>query len=105
MVCDSHQSFEPGRTVMSISELSFAYGRKEVLDKISLDISAGRLLGLLGPNGSGKTTLFKCCLGFLKPRSGEIKLGGQPLSSYAPRHLASHVAYVPRSINRPFPIW
>lgn len=103
MVCDSHQMFKPGQTIMSVSDLRFAYGPKEVLKGVSLGIAAGRLCGLLGPNGSGKTTLFKCCLGFLKPRGGEIRLGGKPVSSYTPRHLASHLAYVPQEHKPAFP--
>lgn len=88
---------------MSLRNLSFAYGPKEVLKDVSLDISAGRLMGLLGPNGSGKTTLFKCCLGFLKANGGQISLGGKLLSSYTPRHLAAHVAYVPQEHQPAFP--
>ena len=103
MVCNSHRAFEPGQTAMRVQNLSFAYGAKKVLNNISLEISAGRLCGLLGPNGSGKTTLFKCCLGFLKPGSGQIILGDQPLASYSPRHLAAHVAYVPQEHQPAFP--
>lgn len=103
MVCNSHKHFEPGQTAMRIQNLFFSYGAKAVLKGVSLDITAGRLCGLLGPNGSGKTTLFKCCLGFLKPGGGGIVLGEQPLSSYSPRHLAAHVAYVPQEHQPAFP--
>ena len=103
MVCDSHKLFQPGQTIMQVRNISFAYGRKEVLKGISLDITAGRLLGLLGPNGSGKTTLFKCCLGFLKIGSGQITLANKNLSSYSARHLAAHVAYVPQEHKPAFP--
>lgn len=103
MVCDSHRAFKAGQVIMSIRNLGFSYGAKPVLQDVSLDIAAGRLCGLLGPNGSGKTTLFKCCLGFFKPNSGQINLGGKPLASYSPRHLASHVAYVPQEHQPAFP--
>ena len=103
MVCNSPRAFAPGQTIMSVSGLSFAYGKKEVLKNVSLNIATGRLCGLLGPNGSGKTTLFKCCLGFLKPGRGEIRLAGKPLSSYGPRHLAAQVAYVPQEHQPAFP--
>ncbi|MDR0247639.1 MAG: ABC transporter ATP-binding protein [Burkholderiales bacterium] len=103
MVCDTHLPFKRGQTAMSIRNLSFAYGAKKVLRNISLEVTAGSLCGLLGPNGSGKTTLFKCCLGFLKPGSGEIHLGNTLLSSYSPKHLASHVAYVPQDHQPAFP--
>jgi iron complex transport system ATP-binding protein len=103
MVCDTHLPFGRDQTIMSIRNLSFAYGQKEVLRDVSLEIPAGRLCGLLGPNGSGKTTLFKCCLGFFKPGSGEIRLGESLLSSYSHKHLASHVAYVPQDHLPAFP--
>lgn len=96
MVCDRHIPFKAGETIMAIRHLSFSYGSKEILSDISLDISAGRLCGLLGPNGSGKTTLFKCGLGFLKTNHGAITLAGRPLQDFTPKHLAGHVAYVPQ---------
>jgi iron complex transport system ATP-binding protein len=88
---------------MQVENISFAYGRKEVLKDISINITAGRLLGLLGPNGSGKTTLFKCCLGFYKIKSGQIILDNKNLFSYSARHLATYVAYVPQEHKPAFP--
>ncbi|MDR1487758.1 MAG: ABC transporter ATP-binding protein [Deltaproteobacteria bacterium] len=103
MACDAHKIFQAGETMMEVKKISFAYGRKEVLKDVSLNITAGRLLGLLGPNGSGKTTLFKCCLGFLKVKSGRIMLGDKNLSDYSARRLAAHVAYVPQEHKPVFP--
>ncbi|MDL2275034.1 ABC transporter ATP-binding protein [Desulfosarcina sp. OttesenSCG-928-G10] len=103
MVCDSHKAFQAGQTILKIQDVSFFYGRKQVLDSVSFDITAGRLCGLLGPNGSGKTTLFKCCLGFFKTTAGRILLGDKPLSQYTSKHLAAHVAYVPQEHQPAFP--
>lgn len=56
--------------------LSMKFGRKQVLDDITLKLERGRIIGLLGPNGSGKSTLIKLSNGLLTPKSGEIKIGG-----------------------------
>ncbi|MDR1920274.1 MAG: ABC transporter ATP-binding protein [Candidatus Adiutrix sp.] len=92
-----------GKTLMSVHELSFAYGRRTILHEISLNLRGGRLRGLLGPNGSGKTTLFKCCLGFLKVARGQIELEGRSIAEYSPRELAARVAYVPQEHRPAFP--
>jgi iron complex transport system ATP-binding protein len=89
--------------LLNVEQLRFSYGAKEILKGVSLSVTAGRLRGLLGPNGSGKTTLFKCCLGFLKPQSGFIKIGQKNLEELGPKGLAAKVAYVPQEHHPSFP--
>ncbi|MEN3041959.1 MAG: LPS export ABC transporter ATP-binding protein [Fervidobacterium sp.] len=48
------------------------FGKKVVLNNVSLEVSTGEVVGLLGPNGSGKTTLFNIILGVVVPNKGEI---------------------------------
>ncbi len=62
--------------------VSFNKGRKVVtaLDKVSLSLPQGRILGFIGPNGAGKTTAMHAMLGFLKPDSGSISLLGTDVS-------------------------
>ena len=67
------------------------YGSVPALDGISLDIPAGRIVGLLGPNGSGKTTLIKLTVGLLKPTSGTVMINGK---EPGPESKAA-VAYLP----------
>ena len=62
-------------TILSSSNLTKAFGHTIALHKVSLDIKAGRVIGLLGPNGSGKTTFLKLCNGLLTPTEGSIKIG------------------------------
>ena len=61
--------------VISAQGLTKHYGKIAAVDHISLDIPAGRIVGLIGPNGSGKTTALKAILG-LTPFEGELKVLG-----------------------------
>ena len=51
---------------------------------------------MLGPNGVGKTTLFRCVLGTLTPRSGQITIDGLDLAAMPPRERARCIAYIPQ---------
>ncbi len=50
--------------------------KKKAVDKVSLSIKRGELVGLLGPNGAGKTTLIKILIGILQPEEGEVRCNG-----------------------------
>ncbi|WP_294496497.1 ABC transporter ATP-binding protein [uncultured Gemmiger sp.] len=56
--------------------LSKQYGKKQALEDVSLGLTKGKLIGLLGPNGSGKTTLIKLSAGLLTPTSGRVLVDG-----------------------------
>lgn len=62
--------------ILECKNLTKSYGKKKALDNINLDISRGKIVGLLGPNGSGKSTLIKLCNELLTPTSGEILING-----------------------------
>lgn len=67
--------------VYSLNKLSYSYkGGKKALDEVSLSISAGESLTVIGTNGSGKSTLLYILNALLTPDSGEIKAFGKPLS-------------------------
>lgn len=63
-------------TILNASKLSKRFSKTFALQNVSLDVEAGRVIGLLGPNGSGKTTFLKLCNGLLTPTSGSIQIAG-----------------------------
>ena len=93
----------PAENALDIQGLSFSYGRKRILNNVSLAVRPGQICGLLGPNGSGKSTLFRCCMGFLHPEQGSIHVRGVNIAHMKPSALARHVAYVPQEHKQPFP--
>ena len=70
--------------VIQAQGLGRRYGRRWALTDCTLDIPAGRVVGLVGPNGAGKTTLLHLAVGLLAPTSGSIRvLGGRPAANPA----------------------
>lgn len=51
------------------------YGKRRVVDEVSIQVNAGEIVGLLGPNGAGKTTTFYMIVGMIRPSSGQIFFG------------------------------
>lgn len=84
-------------------DLGIGYPGHAVGRNISLALSAGEVLCLLGPNGSGKTTLFKTLLGLIPKQAGEVLVSGSKLQDISRRQLARTLAYVPQAHNAQFP--
>jgi len=59
---------------LSVDKLSKFYGKRKVVNNISLEVARGEIVGLLGPNGAGKTTTFYMITGMIRPQSGKIFL-------------------------------
>ncbi len=76
----------------------------DVLRQVSLVVHKGRISGLIGLNGAGKSTLFKTIFGFLKPKSGTVRLEGQDISGAEPHTLIDRgMWYIPQESSL-FPI-
>jgi ABC-2 type transport system ATP-binding protein len=82
-------------TVVRAQGLGKRYGRRWALSECTVDIPAGRVVGLAGPNGAGKTTLLRLAAGQLTPDTGSVEvLGGRPAADAAQ---LSRVGYVAQS--------
>jgi iron complex transport system ATP-binding protein len=80
-----------------VSELSFKYGRRSVLEDVSLTGNEGELVSVVGPNGVGKSTLFHCILGLLNGYRGRITVCGRDVRGLTITEMARLVAYIPQS--------
>ena len=61
-------------SILSVEGLVKSYGRRRVVDGVSLDVDSGEIVGLLGPNGAGKTTTFRMICGMTRPEKGQVFL-------------------------------
>ena len=70
--------------LLSLADVSIAFGGLRAVQDVSLDVAQGTLTALIGPNGAGKTTLFALMSGFLKPDRGRVVFDGQDITGRAP---------------------
>ncbi len=75
----------PNGVELRASGLVKRYGRRKVVDGVDLVLRRGEIVALLGPNGAGKTTSFYMVVGFVRPNSGRIVLGGRDITLW-PMH-------------------
>ena len=64
------------KTVLKCENLNKKFGKKQVLDNVSLEIQEGDILGFIGPNGAGKTTTIKLILGLQSITEGKVSING-----------------------------
>ena len=88
---------EKKQFAFKVRGLTKDYDGHVVLDNVSFDIPAGKIVGLLGPNGCGKTTLIKILTGLIHDYTGVVKVGGKSIGIASKAHLA----YLPDSTYFP----
>lgn len=69
------------KQVLRTDNLVKKYGKRTVVNHVSIDVKQGEIVGLLGPNGAGKTTTFYMTTGLITPNEGQIFLNDQILQS------------------------
>jgi lipopolysaccharide export system ATP-binding protein len=81
-------------------DLVKTYKGRRVVDRVSVEVESGSIVGLLGPNGAGKTTSFYMIVGLIRPDSGNISLDGEDITSY-PMYLRARkgVGYLPQEAS------
>ena len=70
------------KPILEVQALKKAYGKKIVVNDVSLKVYPGEIIGLLGPNGAGKTTCFHMICGLRRATAGKIFLDGREISKY-----------------------
>ncbi len=68
--------------VLKAEGLVKSFGRRRVVDGVSLHVEHGEIVGLLGPNGAGKTTTFRMICGLLNPDQGAVFLRDQEVTDW-----------------------
>src|SRR5580692_4725435 len=87
-----------GEVVIRARELTKRYGANIAVDHIDLEVSAGEIVGILGPNGSGKTTTILMLLGLTEPTGGRAEVAGfDPLRE--PLEVKRRVGYLPDQVG------
>jgi len=87
-------------TQLKASNLAKAYGGREVVQDVSLQIDSGQVVGLLGPNGAGKTTCFYMIIGIVRADRGSITIDDQDITSLTMHERARRgVGYLPQEAS------
>jgi branched-chain amino acid transport system ATP-binding protein len=88
--------------LLKVDDLVAGYGKKQILNGVSLEVAPGEIVALIGHNGAGKSTLLKAVFGLLRVWGGKVCYDGTELKKQTPRELLrTGMAYVPQG-NRVF---
>jgi len=85
--------------LIRIQGVEVRYNSIKALDNVSMDVSEGEVVAVLGPNGSGKTTLLKVIDGILKPVKGSVYIDSKSVLRMSRRDVAKLVGFVPQRVN------
>jgi lipopolysaccharide export system ATP-binding protein len=85
---------------LAVRELEKIYRGRKVVDRVSLDVNRGQVIGLLGPNGAGKTTTFYMAVGLVRPDGGRVFLDDMDITE-DPMHIRARkgVGYLPQEAS------
>lgn len=92
------------KSAIYLENVSFAYtGQNYILNNITLEISAGQMVGIIGTNGAGKSTLIKIILGLITPLKGQVYLQGIALNHFSDWSKIGYLSQKAVSFNTSFP--
>jgi PrtD family type I secretion system ABC transporter len=86
---------------LSVEGISIAApgDQKVIVQDVSLVLSAGHGLGIIGPSGSGKSSLVRALVGVWQPFRGKVRLDGAALDQWSPDVLGQHIGYLPQDVE------
>ena len=76
--------------------VSIAYGKRQILENITMDFEKGKITTIIGPNGCGKSSLLKTISRVVTPTAGTPVYQDKPIREYSPKELAKKIAYLPQ---------
>jgi iron complex transport system ATP-binding protein len=85
-----------GTPGIGLRDVEVTLGGRALLSGISLSVEPGEFLALVGPNGAGKTTLLRAALGLVRCSRGNVRVGGAPVETLAPRARAALLGWLPQ---------
>ncbi|MBL0900681.1 MAG: ABC transporter ATP-binding protein [Reyranella sp.] len=88
--------------MLEVRELSKSFGGLKAVDRASLDVRQGEIVGLIGPNGAGKTTLFAAIAGFHRPDAGTVAFEGKSITGLPPHRICAAGMVRTFQITQPF---
>jgi len=89
--------------ILKVESLTKRFGGLVAVDRVSLHVDKGEIVGLLGPNGSGKTTLFNCVTGYYRPDEGSVKLNDEDITGKPMEVICEKGVYRTFQLPRVFP--
>ncbi|TVR52556.1 MAG: LPS export ABC transporter ATP-binding protein [Puniceicoccaceae bacterium] len=91
---------DPAAGALAARDLVKVFGKRRVVDGVSLDVQAGEVVGLLGPNGAGKTTTFYMIVGLVPATDGRVLLDGEEITRLRMHRRARlGVGYLPQEAS------
>lgn len=92
----------PSQQILEIEGLKAGYGKKPVVNGVSISVGHGEVVALIGHNGAGKSTLLKAIFGVIPTWEGRVLFNGYPVEALTPANwIKNGAAYVPQG-NRVF---
>lgn len=92
---------DAGAAPLALHGVVAGYGARAVLDRVTLTVTAGEIVGVIGPNGAGKSTLIRVITRVLPPRAGAVLLCGRDVATMRPAEVARYAAVVPQMASGP----
>jgi len=89
---------------LTITNLSAAYGKQDVVQRVSAAANTGEFIGLVGPNGAGKSCLLKTVAGLIKPSNGTVDIGGNNIVALSPKARAKQISYLAQERSAAWPL-
>jgi iron complex transport system ATP-binding protein len=87
---------------LRLEHINYHAGERRILQDISLQVTSGELVAIVGRNGAGKSTLLHVIAGLLPVSQGDVRLDGQPLSHFRRKALARQMALLPQQARIDF---